>query len=172
MANNSVYTLCSTWSLFILVFIQTVVTSCFKKEKESYLPCFHIEGEKSGQSLMSFESDTRFLFRKVQVQAGCGSSSFIVSFNEYFKILHASNCTASVTLISSCFLNKCKTDGKRKPVHRVSPVRPHSVWSYFCLLYPNYFLTRISSILVRDRWNTNCLYKQVRLLWQCIRYWT
>lgn len=110
---------------------------------------------------MSFKSDTWFLFRKVQVQAGCGSSSFIISFNEYFKILHfsASNCTASVTLTSSCFLNKCKTDGKRKPVHRVFPVQPHSIWSYFCLLYPNPFLTRISSILVMERWNTNCLYK-------------
>lgn len=34
---------------------------------------------------MSFKSDTGSLFRKVQVQAGCGSSSFIISFNEYFK---------------------------------------------------------------------------------------
>lgn len=114
---------------------------------------------------MSFKSDTQFLFRKVQVQAGCGISSFIISFNEYFKILHssASNCTASVTLISSCFLSKCKTDrkrktdGKRKPVHRVSPVQPHSLWSYF--FFPNSFLTRTSSILLMERWNTSCLYK-------------
>lgn len=61
------------------------MTSCLRKEKESYLPHLHIECEKADWSLISFESDTIFLFRKVQVQAGCGSSSFIISFNEIYS---------------------------------------------------------------------------------------
>lgn len=60
-------------------------------------------------------------------------------------------------LFPACFLNKCKTDGKRKPVHRVSPVWPHSIWSFvYCI--PIIF-SPVSSMLVMERWNTNCLYK-------------
>lgn len=127
------------------------MTSCFKKEEESYLPCLHRECEKAVRSLISLKSDSVFLLRKVQVQAGCGSSSFIIHLMKYFKILHysASNRATSVTLISNCFVNKCKVEGKGKPVHRVL-VQPHSIQGYFCILYSNCYLVRTSDTF--DEW--------------------
>lgn len=80
------------------------MTNYFKKEKKCSI---------------SFSVDV--ILQNETSAGSCGSSSFIISLTSYFKTLRYSalNCVNSVTVISSYFTIKCKTEGKGKPVHRV-----------------------------------------------------